>query len=192
MLKSPLFEVKPPARPLPAGWGTLPVSEPYKPEWHLSIEKKRAFGARLGKGDRPLDAALLVFDNNQSDASWAVHNWLRDIIVVEEKERVENEVNLLDKDAFCRKLLKFADERTNQGFPAHDAKDRLKAWELYAEVQRFIGKVDVDLSNKTFVDNSMQIVLVEPEKTTEKEIVIEQEKVISIDRDLGIELKLVS
>lgn len=188
---NPIFETK----PLPTvngGWGIpSPPSEPVRPVWHNDEVKKRAFGEALGKGMLPFDAAQSVIPN-VSEAMWALANWLRDPIVVAAREFVENNIKLLDKDSFLAKLLKFADEKTASGFPAHEAKDRISILRLYAEVQKFIGKVDVDLSQKTFVNNSMQITLVEaiPEQEAKT---IEHEPIAlkPLDNALEIDLKLV-
>ncbi len=191
--QSTVFEVKAPiSAPINnGGWGIPPVSrEPERPEWHADIEKKRAFGIRLGKGDKPLDAALFVFEGRMPDAMWAVQNWSRDPIVVETRESVENEINLLDKDQLLAKLLRFADEKSPQGLPLHEGKDRLGALKLYAEIQGYLSKVNIDASTITNVDNRMEIILVKP---PEKEKVIEHlpSEEITKTYDLGVDLKLV-
>ncbi len=188
---TPLFEAKPlQAR---SAWG-LPTapSEPFKPTWHADIAKKKAFGEALGKGHLPFDAAQSVFPDT-SEALWALQNWLRDPIVVEAREFVENNIKLLDKDAFLAKVLRIADERTATGLPAHETKDRIALLRLYAEVQKFIGKVDIDLSSKTFVNNAMQITLVEatPPEPELKTVEHKPTELESFDNTLEIDLKLV-
>lgn len=188
------FEVE---RPIPApvrsAWSLppAPVEQP-KPDWHSDSDKKIAFGTRLGKGDKPLDAALFVFDNRMADGLWVVSHWLRDPLVIETRESVENNAKLLDKDQLCAKLLRIADEKTVQGYPAHEAKDRAALLKLYAEIQGYVGKVNIDASQKTFNNNSMQIVLVEaePEKTEEARA-IEHVELKPLDNALEIDLKLV-
>lgn len=186
----PLFDARPPPIQHNGGWGTPIVSAPLaKPEWHSDIAKKQAFGTRLGKGDRPLDAALFVFAS-QSDALWAVSNWLRDPIVIETREAVEKEINLLDKDQLLVKLLKFADEKSPQGFPIHEGKDRLSALKLYAEIQGYLAKVNINTGIVTNNDNRMEIILIKPPEKQIAEKVIEHTADDEV-YDLGVELKLV-
>lgn len=193
---TPYFEAPAPERPksIPnTNWHIppTPVEQP-KPAWYADEAKKIAFGTRLGKGDKPLDAALFVFDNRMADGLWACSNWVRDPLVVETRESVENQINLLDKDQLSAKLLKIAEERNAQGYPIHDAKDRATFYKLYAEIQGFVGKVNIDASQKTFNNNSMQITLVEAEP--EKEIatkVIEHVELEPLENALQVDLKLV-
>ena len=176
----------------PSPW-SIPAmpSELQKPDWYGDIDKKVAFATRLGKGDRPLDAALFVFEK-QSDALQAVQLWSRDPLVVETREKVESETNLLDKDALSRKLLKFADEKTPAGNPIHESKDRIAAYKLYAEIQGYIGKINIDASQKTFNSNAMTITLVEAEQEQKTEIkTIEHRELAPLDNVLDIDLKLV-
>ncbi len=185
----PIFEVKAPVR---SAWD-IPIAprEPEKPEWHGDIALKRAFGVRLGKGDKPLDAALLVFDNKMPDALWAVQNILRDPIVVDAREAVENEINLLDKDQLLAKLLRFEGEKSPQGLPIHESKERLNALKLYAEIRGYLNKINIDASTINNNDNRMEIVLVKaPDQKTEEKVIehIEVDEVY----DLGVSLKLVS
>ncbi len=184
----PIFEVNAPVR---SAWD-IPIvpREPEKPEWHGDIALKRAFGVRLGKGDKPLDAALLVFSNKMPDALWAVQNWLRDPIVVDAREAVENEINLLDKDQLLAKLLRFADEKSPQGLPLHEGKDRLGALKLYAEIQGYLSKVNIDASTITHNDNRMEIILVKPPNQKIEKKIIEHAEVEKT-YDLDVELKLV-
>lgn len=188
----PYFEAKPVASSN-GGWGSPQAyHEQPKPIWHSDIELKKAYGARLGKGDRPLDAALLVFNNVMCDALWAVQNWIRDPIVVETRETVENNINLLDKDQLSAKLLKFADEKTSAGNPIHESKDRLAALKLYAEIQGFVGKVNIDASQKTFINNAMEIVLVEADQQqTETKIINHVSESLEHENALQIDLQLV-
>lgn len=187
---NPLFTAKPTHAAL--GWGvpTAPTETP-KPSWHSDIAKKKAFGEALGKVSAPFDAAQSIFPN-VSEAVWAVQNWLRDPIVLEAREFVENNVKQLDKDAFLAKVLRIADEKTATGLPAHETKDRIALLRLYAEVQKFVGKVDIDLSNKTFFNNAMQITLVEPTPEIQAKTVEHRPTELkSLDNALEIDLKLV-
>lgn len=175
------------------GWGApLVVSEPTKPDWCDDIEKKKAFGEQLGKGRKPLDAALIVFNDRMADSLWAISHWLRDPVVLEVREAVENNINLLDKDQLSAKLLRFADEKSSAGFPLHESKDRLAAYKLYAEIQGMMPKTGIDLSSKTFVNNAMEITLVEAEREKEQEAkIINHVDIEPLPNALKIDLKLV-
>lgn len=187
----PLFDATPP-KPANNGWGLPSTPQaPYKPSWYQDEAKKRAFGTQLAKGHKPLDAALIALGDDLQGSLWAVQNWLRDAIVLETKENVENSVNLLDKDQLSVKLLKFADEKINGQF-AHEAKDRLAALKLYGEIQGMMPKNGIDLSKNTFVNNEMKITFVEAETEKQNEIkVIEHKEMRDLDNALDINLKLV-
>lgn len=173
-------------------WGLpSPPQTPWTPEWCDDVERKKAFATRLAKGDRPYDAAMLALGNDQQGSLWAIQQWVRDPLVIETRELVENSVNLLDKEQLCVKLLKMADEKINGQF-IHEMKDRTAALKLYAEIQGHIGKVNVDLSNKTFVNNEMKITFVEAEPEKQDVKTIEHRAPVSDhDNALPINLKLV-
>lgn len=187
----PLFDATPKPKPN-NGWG-LPSTpqEPYKPSWHADEAKKRAFGTQLAKGHKPLDAALIALGEDLQGALWAVQNLMRDPLVLETKENVENAVNLLDKDQLSVKLLKLADEKIN-GQYAHEVKDRLAALKLYGEIQGMMPKNGIDLSKNTFVNNEMKITFVEAEPEKQNEVkIIEHKEMRDLDNALDINLKLV-
>lgn len=182
------FAVKPPVSN--GGWGA-PLGSPY-PEWHDDVELKKKFAERLIKGDTPYEAGMLLF-NKQSEALWAVRFWERDPIVLAARESVESKPKLLDKSQLLAKLLAFADAKSQSGQLVHEGKDILVAYKLYAEIEGYIGKVAIDASQKTFVNNSMQITLVEAEKEQVATKVIEHERELApLDNALSIDLKLVS
>lgn len=189
----PYFDATPKAAapsPWSTDWSIPPVSsEPWKPDYHDDSERKKAFGTRLGKGDKPFDAAMLALGNDQQGSLWAIQHWIRDPIVVETREAVENDINLLDKEQLCVKLLKMADEKINGQF-SHEMKDRTALLKLYAEIQGHIGKAVVDLSNKTFVNNEMKITFVEAEQEKQP-IAIEHQPQPGLDNALPVNLKLV-
>lgn len=187
----PLFDATPP-KPINNGWGLPSTPQAaYKPSWHADEAKKIAFGTQLAKGHKPLDAALNALGDDLQGALWAVQSWLRDPLVLETKESVENSVNLLDKDQLSVKLLKFADEKINGNF-AHEAKDRLAALKLYAEIQAMMPKNGIDLSKNTFVNNEMKITFVEAEPEKQNEVkVIEHKEMLDLENALDVNLKLV-
>ena len=96
---------------------------------------------------------------------WASRYWACDPIVIASKDAYSEAINLklLDREQLARKLLDFANEKAPNGFPTVDAKDRLAAYKLYAEVQGFIGKVELNNSTNNYYDNrTMAIRLVKP------------------------------
>lgn len=186
------FEVQP-----PLGWGKpvlswpKPVQAP-RPSWADDEARKKLFGIELAKHDTPFQAACAMFEDT-SHALWASHNWLIDPIVIASKDLYNEAVNskLLDKDELAIKLLKFADEKGPNGFPTIDAKDRLAALKLYAEIQGYIGKVEITPSN-TYNDNRvMKILLVKPDNQNQKTIEHQTEETQSDIQPIG-NIKLVS
>lgn len=163
-------------------------------DWKHDEALKRAFGAELLRHQKPFQAALaLIADTGH--ALWASVHWLADPIVLAAKEAAHNAnagANFLDKDALAATLLKFAEEKDpTQRFYVVEAKDRLAAYKLYAEIQGFIGnKIDINASTNT-INNVMQIKFVKPEKTQET-IVEASSDDNQAEAKLPINLKLVS
>jgi hypothetical protein len=191
------FKVTKPSNPWIVGktdW-INPLQEQLSAEWKDDENLKQQYGIELAKSNRPFEAAKLVFQTNVQVALWVSQNWINDPIVIAAKDlyqkTIEKEQNLLDKDALALKLLSLADEKTPDGrFFVHDAKDRIATLKLYAEVQGYIGKIDINTSTN-FVNNAMKIVLVKPNNKEEEKIVktIEHEDV-QIDK-LPVKIKLV-
>jgi len=160
--------------------------------WKHDEALKRAFGAELLRHQKPFQAALaLIADTGQ--ALWASVHWLADPVVLASKEAAHNAnagANLLDKEALAAKLLEFANEKDpSQRFYVVEAKDRLAAYKLYAEIQGFIGnKIDINASTNT-INNLMQIKFVKPEPQEEK---TEASSDDQTEAKLPINLKLVS
>lgn len=192
----PLFDATPKSpwiKPVDnGGWGRPSApQEPYKPAWHQDESKKIAFGKQLAKGYKPIDAALIAFNDDMQGSLWAIQAWARDALVLETKENTENAVNLLDKDALSVKLLKFADEKANGSF-IHESKDRLAALKLYAEIQGMMPKTGIDLSKNNFVNNEMKITFVEAEQEKKQDVkTIEHCELPDLENALDINLKLV-
>lgn len=190
----PFFEVKP-TSPWVSGW-SIPTSP--KEPWHDDVELKKAFGISLGKDLKPFPAALEVFPKDTSKALWAANYWLSDPVVIAARdiyaEAVETQSSLLDKTALSVKLLKFAEEKDQTGrFYVNEAKDRLAAFKLYAEVQGYIGKIDINASTNTITNNKLELVIVKsPNKEERKETIIEAETVEEIQPKIPLNLKLVS
>lgn len=165
--------------------------------WQDDADKKRLFGLELAKNNKnAFECACLIFGKDTSKALWASINWPNDQIVIDARVNGEEKVetpSLLDKTQLCVKLLSFADERVifngNSVFAA-EAKDRLKALELYAKIQGMIDKVDIN-NNNNFITNEMKITFVEPEKKEEIKTI---ENIIEKEEELlpsPIKLKLV-
>lgn len=158
------------------GWGNpfaQSSSKPLPNGWQNDEARKKLYGIELAKHSNAFQAACELFEDT-SQALWASHNWINDPIVIASKDahKSSNDEDLLDKDALARKLLRFADERDHTGkFYIVEAKDRLAALKLYAEVQGFIGKIDINASTNTFTNNVMSIRLVKPEPQQDNKII---------------------
>lgn len=187
------FEVKPPDAPS-SGWPApvLPTED-----WQTDKALKLLFGIELAKGLKPFNAGLAVFGDNANKALWASHYWVNDPITIASrdtyKETVESKAKLLDKEALSVKLLEFADEKdATQRFYVNDGKDRLTALKLYAEVQGFIGKIELN-SNTTINNNKLELILVKaPEKKIQEKIIETSNQELEILNPSPINLKLVS
>lgn len=152
---------------------------------------KKAFGVELAKGFKAFDAACNICGDSTANAVWVSLNWIGDPIALASRDlylkTVELDTPLLDKDQFAARLLQISEEKDEQsGRYLIDAKDRLKALELYAEVMKFTG--GDDNTSKTFIHNSMVVKFVEPEK---KEIKTIDETVEETSDIVPLKLKLV-
>lgn len=176
----------------------LTVKDDY---WKEDKELKTQFAVALCEGNKPFEAACLVFGKETNKALWASTNWLNDPVVIQAKQefsKVEDDTpKILDKTELSLRLLSFSEEKViyngNEVYAA-EAKDRLSALKLYAEIQGFVN-------NKTEINNTvnnnnrlLEIKLVEPEKkenvkTIEHSPVNEDE--IDILENSPIKLKLV-
>lgn len=170
-----------------------PLIKVAKDAWQNDDEKKKGFGIELARNSNPFEAALIVFTETNK-ALWVSVNWVNDPVVINAKlNYLEQPANLLDKDQLATKLLVFADEKItfngNKVYAA-EAKDRLAALRLYAEVKGFIGKTDV--SNTTFVNNGIKITFVNPDPEKKEEKIIEHKVEEEAIVRNPIKLKLVS
>jgi hypothetical protein len=189
------FSVEPATK---SPWQQMAVSDVPRAEeaYRSDPGLKRLFGIALAKHKKPFDAALEVFPDNTNHALWASWNWLTDPLVVASRDayaqNIELSEKLLDKDGLAARLLTFAEEKDPTGrFYICEAKDRLAALKLFAEVQGYIGKVNIDASTNTFTSNELKITLVKPQKAEEKvATVIENEP--ELETKLPINLKLVA
>jgi hypothetical protein len=164
------------------GWNDkLPVKAPWQietpvqarePAWKSDEDFKRRFGIELAKAEKPFDAACLLCGEDTSKALWISFHWLSDPIVVASKDAYVRTLALstapLDKDQLAAKVLALADEkvlnpRTGMQVPLNEAKDRIAAFKLYSEIMGYTGKVEVDASTKTFINNELKIKFVRPD-----------------------------
>lgn len=162
--------------------------------WKQDDAKKRLFGVEWAKNNHPFNAACVIFTDTVQ-ALWASQNWISDPIVIASKDGYNSAVktNLLDKDALLMKLLDLADEKDPTGrFHTIEAKDRLKALELYAKIQGFIDKIDINASTNNFTNNSMKIVFVKPDNQNDNKVIEVEPEEIQEQPKLPLNIKLVS
>lgn len=180
-LKPDIFEVSP--------WQKM---QPIKPVWADDSEKKKLFAAELAKNPNLLEAANKIFWQPQ-DAAWVIDNWAADPVVLAAKQEFEQPAsNLLDKDGLSRKLLKFSEEKDRTGqFYIVEAKERLAALRLYAEIQGFIGKVDINNSTNNYI-NGMTVKFVKSDKQENDNKIIESSAATIDENPLPLNVKLVS
>lgn len=169
--------------------------------WQDDNELKQAFGIELAKNHKnAFIAACEVFGKETQKALFASVNWINDPVVIEAKQNyigvVASSQKILDKTELSLRLLLFSEEKIvyngNEVYAA-EAKDRLSALKLYAEVQGFIN-------NKAEINNTinnapqfMEIRFVEPDKKDVKTIEHTSEETIeeNILDTSPIKLKLV-
>lgn len=101
--------------------------------------RKEAFAAALLRSpDNPFKAALTVFGMDTGAALRAANEWIHDIYVIsrcaELLEQFGEELFLPNKTALARRVFELAEN------PATDKKDKIKAYELYANIRGFIEK----------------------------------------------------
>lgn len=170
-------------------------------DWRNDVELKKAFAIALINAANAFDAACKIFNKETNKALFAAANWINDPVVIEAKQNYieageQEPEKLLDKEQFCRTLLKFSTEKIlyngNEVYAA-EAKDRLKALELYGKAQNFIND-KTEINNNNIQQNRfMEIRFVEPEKKENVKIIdnspIEQDE--DILENSPIKLKLV-
>lgn len=191
-----IVEINPPVPWAAAApvWGT-PVKIPTK--YPNEDEKKKLFGIYLAQNLKPFEAGLKVFGSDTAAGLWVSQNWLYDAEVLASKadylKTSEPTNTLLDKEQLEAKVLAFVDEKDIHGRYLVDAKERLAALKLYAEIKGFSGKVNIDASTKNFTNNvGMIIEFVEPEPQKQQIKTIEAKPVQeTTDENSTFELSLV-
>lgn len=169
------------------------------PSFHADEAKKREYGIALAKEQIPFHAACSVCGQDTKAALWISTNWITDPIVVAAKDlylkTVGLDATLLDKDQLGARLLAFADEKVTLGGKqvyVSEARDRLKALEVYAEIMGF-KKSGIDNSTKNFAFTKMKIVVVEPKAKETKTIEHGDDQPIAPPKDKNAaKLKLVA
>lgn len=146
-----------------------------EPAYRTDPEKKRLYGLHLARGLKPFEAALQIVDD-ANQALWVSQNWLNDPLVIKAKNAIieEKDLKLLDKEQLAAKFLAISEQKDLTGkFYIYEAKDRIAALKVYAEICGYIGKVEIDASTKNFTNNTMTIKLVSPDKKEEPAKIIE-------------------
>lgn len=154
-------------------------------------DAKRSFGQALNTHKSAFDAALSVW-HDTANALWASKHLLNDpaVLVAKTAYNEAENLKLLDKQELAAKCLEYADETDPTGrFRMVDHKDRLAYLRLYAELQGFVGKVDITQNTFNQTNNVMKIKLVKPEVKEEKII---NSTPIQQEEHLPVKLKLVS
>lgn len=152
-----------------SSWLTSPVLFDNEPVISVDDAKKKAFALEWAKlPSDPFNAACNVFGADTTSALWASRNWILDPEVNAIKDHYlktsETTENLLDKKAFAARLLKFSEEKNFEGTRyIVEAKDRLKALELYGKTMGFMAEASINNGVINNTNNELKIVFVEPE-----------------------------
>lgn len=140
-----------------APWVQAP-QEAIKPDFADNIELKKQFGLALGQGLNAFDAGSLVFNGDLPKGLWASVNWIRDAIVLAEKEvylkALKRAQKPLDKEELLAEVLETAKI-------APEFKDKASLLKLYSDIAGFTGKIiDASITNNTQNNTTTKIVLV--------------------------------
>lgn len=164
---SDTFEVQPLPQPSSGGWG---ISVP-KPIIENETEKKALFGIELAKDhSNPFEAAIAAFGENTGLALWVSSNWIHDPEVIAARDLYANTIGvkskLLDKEQTSVEFLNIAKEKVHGRYIA-EAKDRIRALEIYAKLQGYLNDAVINNSN-TFTNNELKVVFVEASHNKEE------------------------
>lgn len=167
-----IFEVEP-ARNEPVNpWSAPPkVTSLPLPAYADDEDLKKLFGIELGKGLKAFEAATIISDGDASKALWISSHWLSDPIVIASKDAyaitLKQTTKPLDKEQLLAKILELSENDLcdDHGRPIVDAKERLSALNLYAEISGFKVKA-ADTANSNTTNNTFnkitKVVLVSP------------------------------
>lgn len=191
----------------PKNFEALPIdlilSEQDKFAYRNDIEKKKAYAIELAKNNKnKFEAALQVFPKDTAAALWVSVNWNENDPIITEAKKEYKEASIcgqkvLDKTELSLRLLTFSEETlifNGETRYAAEAKDRLAALKLFAEIQGFINNKTTEINNNiNNKNNFMEIKFVEPEKKENVKIIdhspsIESENILE---NSPIKLKLV-
>ena len=155
----------------PSPWQQQPSpQQEFVPDFADSDDLKKAFAIELALDVEPFRAALKVLDDDTPKALWASQNWPNDIAVIGYRDGYLKTLKAvekpLDKSEILSKIRAFAEDKINGHF-AVEAKERLNAWKLYAEISGFTGNnAAVDNTVNNVQNNLVKIVLVKPDSKT--------------------------
>lgn len=159
-------EASPPVSP----W-TVGVKSPEVQAYQSDENLKKQYGIELAKSSNPFEAGCKVFGEETNKALWVSFNWLTDPIVIASRDVYLKTLELsqapLDKEQLAAKVLKLAEgekiERNGVHISTIEAKDRIAAYKLYSDILGYTGKVEIDNSQHTTL-NEIAIKLVSPDK----------------------------
>lgn len=201
------FEVKPVASPWPVAKSAWPVPSVGIPEASFKTDPvlKQRFAIALA--DQPaidlknaFKVGCEIFGADTNKALWVANNWLIDPEVLEiiktcKEDCLQSQIPL-DKDGFALKVLEYAEETAltpdGRKFYVNEAKDRLGFLKLYAEVKGYVGKVETNINNNTFV-KEMKIKLVKVEDKQEIKTItpVSNSEIPNANGGVQVKLKLV-
>lgn len=164
-----------------APWTTVaPALAPVSGPEELALKHKFA-EALLREPHEPYRAGVLVFGNDTRRALEASQQWVFDLAVLEYQTEL---LEKLGPDAFLPAKAETARRIWSVGETATDAKDKLQAYKLYAELRGFVPKGD---GNNTNVNVTLNRVMVMrdfgSDEDWEAKAASQQSKLIEHSRD---------
>lgn len=185
------------ASPWVVGAASAKIAEEYQTDENL----KKQYGIELAKTNNPFEAGCKLFGDETNKSLWVSYHWLNDPIVAASRDTYLKTLELsskpLDREQLAAKVLALVDEKIERAgvlIPTIEAKDRIAALKLYADIMKYTGNVEIDNSTKNITHNEMTIKLV---KADNKPVVIDnapnvKSEMTNEDAGMPIKLKLVS
>ncbi len=152
-------------------WQNGAIQQAPKPAYQDDENLKKQFGIELAKATNSFDAALKLFPDDTSKSLWISYHWITDPIVIAARDVYLKTMELssvpLDREQLAAKVLALSEEKILSPkfgcmVPTIEAKDRIAALKLYSEILGYTGKVEIDNSTKTII-NELTVKLVRPE-----------------------------